>query len=183
MHDGYFWLCYEWSNLLPACITCNREGAKHTKFPIIDNRVKSPPLLKSDGTLDFEKFDAKKTPLIDEIPYLLHPEIDNPVDYFDFGLHKYKDAGKEKIVGIELIGKDVQGRGEKTIEICKLNRNELIIHRKIYVIDPFIDAVKALFGKLENKTISDSEFDNKLIYEVEKLGYQSKVGHPCYLTS
>src|SRR5579872_571430 len=34
-HPGYYWLCYEWSNLLPSCITCNREGSKHNHFPVL----------------------------------------------------------------------------------------------------------------------------------------------------
>jgi len=32
-HPGYFWLAYEWSNLLIACNTCNRS-AKRNFFPI-----------------------------------------------------------------------------------------------------------------------------------------------------
>jgi hypothetical protein len=24
VHEGYYWLCYEWSNLMPACHDCNK---------------------------------------------------------------------------------------------------------------------------------------------------------------
>src|SRR6185295_18181901 len=25
-HPGYYWLAYQWTNLLPSCITCNQPG-------------------------------------------------------------------------------------------------------------------------------------------------------------
>jgi hypothetical protein len=49
-HPGYWWLCYEWSNLLPSCIDCNRrryhpEGeaaGKADLFPIAGTRAEKP---------------------------------------------------------------------------------------------------------------------------------------------
>jgi uncharacterized protein (TIGR02646 family) len=32
-HPGYFWLAYEWSNLLISCVLCNQPG-KHMSFPL-----------------------------------------------------------------------------------------------------------------------------------------------------
>lgn len=78
-HDGYYWLCYEWSNLIPSCITCNRDGGKHNKFPILGTRVNEPPKLLNDNELDLDKFKANNHPLIDETPYLLHPEVDDQI--------------------------------------------------------------------------------------------------------
>ncbi len=37
-HPGYFWLAYWWENLLPACITCNRNE-KRNLFPVGDRHV------------------------------------------------------------------------------------------------------------------------------------------------
>lgn len=112
-HDGYYWLCYEWSNLIPSCITCNREGAKHTKFPIQGTRVYYPPDL-IEGELNLEQFKADSEYLSIEKPYLLHPEVDDPSEYFSFKIAEDKK-------GIEIIGIDDIGRGLKTIDICKLN--------------------------------------------------------------
>jgi len=83
-HEGYYWLCYTWSNLIPSCRYCNTEGGKGNKFPIINNakRVKNPPLKSSK--LDHEKCLVNKKPLKDEEPYLLHPEVDNnPENHFE----------------------------------------------------------------------------------------------------
>ena len=30
-HGGYYWLCLEWSNLLPACHECNKIGGGKAK--------------------------------------------------------------------------------------------------------------------------------------------------------
>jgi hypothetical protein len=77
-HPGYWWLCYEWSNLLPSCIDCNRRrfqgddgqaAGKADLFPIAGTRAEKP----SD-------------PLSMEQALLLNPteERFNPADHFDF---------------------------------------------------------------------------------------------------
>lgn len=138
-HDGYYWLSYEWSNLLPSCIYCNREGGKQTQFPIMGKRVSNHYNLKN-GELDLDSFKATTSPLIDETPYLLHPEIDNPEDYFSFKI----DLNNK---GIRIKGIDKKGRGKKTIAICKLNRQELLLDRKKSVIDELKSALRSAFGK------------------------------------
>jgi len=33
-HEGYYWLTYDWKNLLPSCILCNRPSKHHsTQIP------------------------------------------------------------------------------------------------------------------------------------------------------
>jgi hypothetical protein len=39
-HPGYFWLAYNWKNLLPSCELCNAGGGKKNQFP-----CKAPHLL------------------------------------------------------------------------------------------------------------------------------------------
>ena len=48
-HPGYYWLAYEWTNLLPACVKCNqadvRQGrriGKHTRFPVEGRHAQRP---------------------------------------------------------------------------------------------------------------------------------------------
>ncbi|MFX1554713.1 MAG: hypothetical protein ACFFBV_12360, partial [Promethearchaeota archaeon] len=42
-HPGYYWLAYDWQNLLLTCEMCNRPNpgnkniGKHNKFPVRDN--------------------------------------------------------------------------------------------------------------------------------------------------
>ena len=156
-HDGYYWLCYEWTNLIPACITCNREGAKHNLFPILGARVEEPSFL-DDEELDLDRFKAANQPLINEVPYLLHPEVDEPEDYFEFEID-------EGFKGIRIVGIDDEERGKRTIEICKLNRQELQLDRKINVIDDFTDAVRGVFAKLANGRINE----DRLLMSLEDL--------------
>lgn len=74
-HPGYWWLAYEWSNLLPSCIDCNRRrlhenqlGGKGELFPLLSDRAYSPgqeineepllldPTLPTFNTADHLKF-------------------------------------------------------------------------------------------------------------------------------
>jgi hypothetical protein len=48
-HPGYYWLAYEWTNLLPSCVKCNqtdvRQGSrvgKHTRFPVEGRHAQRP---------------------------------------------------------------------------------------------------------------------------------------------
>jgi uncharacterized protein (TIGR02646 family) len=122
-HPGYYWLAYEWSNLLPSCTKCNRS--KRNQFPLINNfnQVKKPEI--KDNQLVIAKCKADQSPLIDEKPFVLHPKIDNPEEFLDFRIDN-------EFKGIIITGKDTisdnekySGRGEATIKICNLNRPAL----------------------------------------------------------
>ncbi len=127
-HPGYYWLCYEWSNLIPSCPNCNRPPGKSNQFPIIGNRVDKPAFLPS-GELDANACKAENAPLIDEQPYLLHPEIDDCKQFF-----KFYSNGK-------IEGADAKGRGEKTKEICDLNRDNLC-YRRQKLLDDQVEAIE-----------------------------------------
>ena len=119
-HNGYYWLGYEWSNLLLACPKCNDKGAKGNKFPISGVRV----MVHSAKSL------ADKSPLIDEEPLLLNPEIDNPREHF-----RFNTDGKIESDTI---------RGIKTIEICRLDRIDLNHNRQKEIIDDIFNSLKIL---------------------------------------
>lgn len=165
-HPGYYWLCYEWSNLLPACVTCNREGAKNNQFPILGARV-YPPVLSPESSLDMKDLTAYCSPLIDEKPYLLHPEIDKPENFFTFVLAPDGE-------GIRIKGIDLDGRGEKTIAICKLNRKELTLDRVVNVIGDFKNSVEYLFIELIDRHITEEAFVEGMIQLIRALKSFSK---------
>ncbi len=165
-HPGYYWLCYEWTNLVPACITCNREGSKHNHFPILGKRVLYPPLLPNNH-LALDACKAENSPLAEEKPCLLHPEIDHPEDFFGF---ETDPSG----AGIRLVGVDTEGRGTCTIQTCLLNRQELTLDRKISVIDEFKDAVEGLFYQLQNDELTETEFQQGIIQHLQILKAKSK---------
>ena len=107
-HPGYFWLAYQWTNLLPACASCNRpgtdpdgsKGGKWDKFPV-------------DGARAMKYCD----PLTTEDPWLIDPYHDDPSEHLEF----------DPATGL-LGGKTL--KGQRTIEILKLNREGLQSLRK-----------------------------------------------------
>lgn len=167
-HGGYFWLCYEWSNLVPTCHECNKiGGGKGDKFPIKNKRSTYEDCLW-EGKLDLQKCIANQPPLIDENPYLLHPEIDNPIDFLTFEIDS-------QYQGIALKGLDGHNeRGEQTIEICNLNRKELLRKRQESVIYPILQNIKSAFGLLSNQKIDTTQFKNLLFAAFEQLFQQVK---------
>lgn len=160
-HGGYSWLCYEWSNLVLSCHECNKiGGGKGNYFPIKNQRTQRVHCC-TDGVLDAEKCVAHNAPLINEEPYLLHPEIDEPGDYLYFEI----DTRNR---GIALKGVDgPNGRGEQTIKICNLNREELLRKRQETVIYPILQSIKRAFAKWSKQTITGPQFleELRLIFE------------------
>ncbi len=116
-HPGYFWLAYNWKNLLPSCEGCNTRRGKHDQLPLAAGR--SHLLLKrmtgaerdmlrgvprASGTwrdhyyLDPDDLDVLERPL------LLHPYRDEPREHLrftEFGL-VHEVNGSEK--GMQSIG-------------------------------------------------------------------------------
>lgn len=173
-HEGYYWLCYTWSNLVPSCRYCNTEGGKGNKFPIINtiNRVKKPTITLAK--LNKNKCEAHKTPLLDEEPYLLHPEIDNnPENFLAFKISSDKS-------GVEIIGIDLKDRGKTTIKICNLNRTDLKINRLEAVYYNIKQSINLIFslnaaGRLANEQI---EFALTLVFnEIESESANERLTH------
>lgn len=74
-HPGYFWLAYDWTNLLPSCQRCNQPGnerdgdaerriGKRTRFPVAGRRAWKP-----DHDLREEK------------PLLINPVTEDPASH------------------------------------------------------------------------------------------------------
>jgi len=109
-HPGYYWLAYDWRNLLPACIRCNQPGiagsreiGKHTRFPVEGQHALTP-----------EEVDEEK-------PLLVHPASGKAED--DPKLHLLI---KTKTGRLGHLTK----RGEACIEIFGLNlRDQLVTDR------------------------------------------------------
>jgi uncharacterized protein (TIGR02646 family) len=108
-HPGYYWLTFEWSNLLPSCQECNRpKYAKSNRFPIAneDRRVYGPG------------------PLTDEDPLILNPFEDNPDDHLNFNTPQGLVAAKNGSV-----------KGQTTITVIHLNRDALRLARFLLYAD------------------------------------------------
>jgi uncharacterized protein (TIGR02646 family) len=167
LHNGYYWLCYEWSNLVPSCRYCNTEGGKGNHFPIKGTRI-GKPTFDAQLKLDKEHIKANANILLSEQPYLLHPEIDNPTQYLSFKIDLHGQ-------GIEIIGIDgVNERGEQTIKICNLNRENLKLARKKNVIDEFVFLLNSYFDLWSNDFLTIDDLPKALVIAFQEMTEKSK---------
>jgi hypothetical protein len=115
-HPGYFWLAYEWWNLLLSCAYCNTDHTdpirekshpgKKNEFPVRRERVQAP-------TGDPDQWLGS---LNEEEALLLNPYFDHPEQHIDF----------QPETGMAV---SLDERGRATIEICDLNRPSLCERR------------------------------------------------------
>jgi len=125
-HNGYYWLTYEWSNLLLACEACN--GKKSNRFPVHNeaNRIFQPQL-EANGycTIDYQQ--TYSHVYNTESAILLNPEVDVVENHFIF-----RPSGE--IEGLS-------SRGKETVAVLQLNRKNLILARK-KVVDKFRNRIR-----------------------------------------
>lgn len=149
---GYYWLGYEWTNLIPVCQRCNRH--KHTHFPIRGIRVNEPP--QANGQLDWEACHVNSDIHRREEPLLLHPEADEPEKHLIF-LPDGQIKAKEK-----------SSRGKTTIDICQLNRKPLVTERH-RMINKFYEGIFTSLHKFKENEIGEEQLWDKLDETFKKI--------------
>jgi hypothetical protein len=126
-HQGYYWLAYDWMNLVPSCERCNAVHGKRTKFPIRGTRV-------------FDEATGPDSETLNKIeqPYLLHPYdlAHDPKDHLVFSPDGW-------VVGRDQIGKE-------SIELLDLNRNALVEFRRTW-----LSAQRGDFGRKVGNAVAD----------------------------
>ena len=139
---GYYWLAYDWNNLLCSCDICNNTTNKGNLFPLSNPNAR--------GDTDKEQ------------PLLINPYMEDPGDSIEFHEHiaVYKnEKGRVTIDVFDLNGKKKDKKGEP-------KGRDLVEHRKsVWMQAKFlfdlltgqgqdtqqaIDTVRELFGKDEN---------------------------------
>ena len=121
-HPGYYWLAYDWCNLLPACSQCNSGHGKMNQFPIAGTYASRP-----EDAADLKTLDQQEQPL------LLHPYKHYPRKYLQFG---------EKGVVTARAGDPL---GQASIDTYNLNRGalaEIRWHFQDAAWKDFCDAMK-----------------------------------------
>lgn len=135
--NKYYWLGYEWTNILPICSTCNET--KNEDFPIAGkSSCDVNQFLTDKNELSKDSCSLISTILIKEKPLLIHPEIDIPKSFISF------------LPNGRLEGIDSDGKGETTIITYGLNdikmgserveRGDLVRNRK-RILDDLIEAI------------------------------------------
>jgi uncharacterized protein (TIGR02646 family) len=97
---GYYWLAYAWKNLFYSCQLCNQQFKKNL-FPLRDPELRAR---------------THKHDIFDEDPLLIDPTRDDPSELIQF-------------VGEVAHHVEGQKKGEVTIQVLGLNRDELIEER------------------------------------------------------
>ncbi len=136
-HGGYYWLGYEWSNLILSCEKCNRRKSDH--FPIQNeaNRI-STPAFGIDGFPTKECCRADRKILLDESPLLLNPELDDPDTHLIFlpnGTVTFKTAAGEKSIELYFLGRDelIKNRKNMTDDILEKLKKHLLKYLKLEI--------------------------------------------------
>lgn len=153
-HPGYYWLAYDWHNLLPSCSLCNRPSrprrglriGKGTRFPVL-----------SSSTL---KYGHARRPgdLPNELPGFLHPVFDDPHRHLSF------DATTGLLI-------DKTQRGKLCIDLLGLNREGLAKERKkIYL--SVLAFVKTSIESIKQRDMQNVS-DNLAIIESYKTGKEA----------
>ena len=150
-HPGYYWLAYDWRNLLPTCKRCNsasetgnNRNGKRNRFPTMNYHATLPG------------HEVRERPLI------IHPINDNPEEYLNVdietGLIIPKHTSDDEFWLLSIPSPDGGSDGDcknfsdfplraiKTIETLCLNRDELPEERQ-----EAIDHVRILLDKVSNK--------------------------------
>jgi hypothetical protein len=107
-HPGYYWLAYEWRNLMPACQRCNTHG-KRNFFPVGNVHVADRA-----AVTDLDELDRIEQPL------LLNPFKDEPSQHLIFGRWGTVAA------------LDGSERGAESIRIYTLDRGAVVDDRWVH---------------------------------------------------
>jgi len=146
-HTGYYWLAYEWTNLLQSCQLCN--GKKSNYFPLED------PLTRvyHDTPHATEKIfrNPTKSPLADERRSLLHPELDEVEKHFYFNAD-----GTISSYTVE---------GAVSISCYDLQRDDLVFSRK-KIKDEILEDIKEALKRYEGNLTTESPIvAKKLLFD------------------
>lgn len=170
----YWWLAYEWENLLIACQICNQKY-KRDYFPLEDENLRAP-------------IEAKGAELLAEKPLLIDPTLSDPGEHLEFEEDGFvRELSKSGKVTIEILGLNrlelVERRGEASNHLKdKLEKMGYTINYANTFTKDFVSYIKELFSdspRQEYVAIQRSIFDkwyekNSSLWETAKAAQNDK---------
>jgi len=157
---GYYWLASDWENLLPSCRLCNSPNI------LIDL---TDGMERTMGKSNFFPLEAgspratTKNELTIERPLILNPCRDAPGDhleFFDRNGHKALLRGKTSM-------------GKMTIDVCGLNRLELVKERveRLTQLEGLMADIQRAFQRLDRATspVDREDFANEIQEKLKNL--------------
>jgi len=154
-NHGYYWLGYEWSNLLLACSKCN--GTKRNKFPLVaNNHVVDHPII-ANGNTDYTRFCTSSGYLATEAPLLINPELIDPEPLLTFNYMCELEARTNDL------------RAITTIREIGLNRDTLLLARQGKV-NKIIEAIEEQIASyLTPPRMTEAQLDVQLSLIFKKI--------------
>lgn len=153
---SYYWLAFSWDNLLLACTSCN--SSKGSCFDIEGERFEynNNSLLECQNTIN----ELNKT----ELPLLINPEQEKQ-DFFNKNI-------RFELTGVE-IGeiKSENKRLSYTINVCKLNREELV-EKRLLIYNDIRNSVKRKKDRFKIHTDNEKykqDIKDILMDEIERI--------------
>lgn len=158
---GYYWLAYQWDNLLLSCLDCNSRS-KHTLFPLAD------PAVRAHCHLD---------DITREQPLFIDPATDDPrlhIRFDDDVPMSQTEKGRTTIAGISLRRAELREERLKLLRHIDA-RNDIIEVARRHPEDAALQ-LKADEARqfIEEATRPDAEFSSMVIDYCEKLGIGPK---------
>jgi uncharacterized protein (TIGR02646 family) len=147
---GYYWLAYDWDNLLFSCQICN-QSHKRNRFP-----------LSVPGGRAISHHDAVN----DETPLFIHPAIEHPAEFIHFKeeMPVAVNGNERGKVTIEGLGLDREPLNEKRRTV--LNQVALLYDLAKGIPDTMLDikskATKELLRLFEKARSGEAEFSAML---------------------
>lgn len=121
-HPGYYWLAYDYTNLLPACADCNRPSKGNSEGKLIGKWNQFPVI---------ESYAVNPGEEVNELPYLINPVIEDPEEHLEIDSLGIMHAKSE--------------RGKKCIEIFGLNLRQSLVEERIRTYKEVKDKILLYF--------------------------------------
>ena len=116
-HPGYFWLAYDWRNLIPSCQWCNQGGGKVDQYPAGKVHLIMKELTAAHGPTLEKPIQSTKWPAsyylapsdldVHESPFLLNPlnvtSGREPLNHLRFGIRGAITSVDGSAIGAETI--------------------------------------------------------------------------------
>jgi len=146
-HRGYWWLAYDWNNYLWSCKSCN-QGYKKNQFPLLPDGVRAE---KEGGDLIAEK------------PCLINPRFEEPTEYLAYYKKKLGGRWLVRVIALPGLCEEKRQRGEETIRILGLNRDDLgddLVSERGKELIPEFEQIAYGLKKAEYQVENTEELEN-----------------------
>lgn len=168
-HPGYYWLCYEWSNLLPVCHDCNKQGSKGNRFPIQGQRQLLPKMKNGNINLKENRLTSKSLSVL-ETPLILNPEFPgyDPFDYF-------KINAEGEFLPNALPPTLEYRKAINTIESLRLNRDKLQLIVRKREIHYLMERIKWILYKYLNGDYTKTQYEDSFLEILIEIKAKSRL--------